>query len=51
MADDAKYAGIDPDDIIENIDVPSGQRALVGFLGKSKRKGVMRLYISPSFDN
>lgn len=51
MSSDTDHAGIDPDAIIENLDIPNGQRALVGFVGKSQRDGAMRLYISPSFDN
>lgn len=51
MAQDNKALGFEPDSILQDIDNPGGQRALVGFVGKSRRDGFVRLYVTPSFDN
>lgn len=48
---DTESRGIDPDEVIENIDASTGSRAVVGFIGKSTRSGFVRLYISPAFNN
>ena len=51
MTKEKKSDGVNPDDIVKDPATPGQQRALVGFVGKSNRRGFIRLYLSPSFDN
>ncbi len=51
MARENNSSKLNTESIVGDVDAPGGRRAVVGFIGKSNRKGVIRLYISPSFDN